>query len=164
MIANLHSSRSSAAQPGGAGARRPGAVRRADARALGAQEAALRRDEQRADRRVVRAGAAQRRAGRQADRRGRRRLPDVLRRGSQRRLRHAMAQAGLEEVRFRFDFEGTKVPVLRDVPVAILLTWRCLAKGLRVCSRAQGLRRAAVPQTVGNGLHAHHSQRARQHA
>lgn len=25
------------------------------------------------------------------------------------RLRHAMAQAGLEEVRFRFDFEGTKV-------------------------------------------------------
>jgi D-glycero-alpha-D-manno-heptose-7-phosphate kinase len=25
------------------------------------------------------------------------------------RLRHAMARAGLEEVRFRFDFEGTKV-------------------------------------------------------
>jgi D-glycero-alpha-D-manno-heptose-7-phosphate kinase len=25
------------------------------------------------------------------------------------RLRHAMAKAGLEEVRFRFDFEGTKV-------------------------------------------------------
>jgi D-glycero-alpha-D-manno-heptose-7-phosphate kinase len=25
------------------------------------------------------------------------------------RLRHAMAAAGLEEVRFRFDFEGTKV-------------------------------------------------------
>ena len=25
------------------------------------------------------------------------------------RLRQAMAQAGLEEVRFRFDFEGTKV-------------------------------------------------------
>lgn len=31
----------------------------------------------------------------------------------QQRLRHAMAQAGLEEVRFRFDFEGTKV-VLHD--------------------------------------------------
>jgi D-glycero-alpha-D-manno-heptose-7-phosphate kinase len=27
------------------------------------------------------------------------------------RLRHAMAHAGLEEVRFRFDFEGTKVMV-----------------------------------------------------
>ena len=27
------------------------------------------------------------------------------------RLRHAMLQAGLEEVRFRFDFEGTKVIV-----------------------------------------------------
>jgi D-glycero-alpha-D-manno-heptose-7-phosphate kinase len=27
------------------------------------------------------------------------------------RLRHAMAKAGLEEVRFRFDFEGTKVLV-----------------------------------------------------
>jgi D-glycero-alpha-D-manno-heptose-7-phosphate kinase len=26
-----------------------------------------------------------------------------------RRLRHAMAGAGLREVRFRFDFEGTKV-------------------------------------------------------
>jgi D-glycero-alpha-D-manno-heptose-7-phosphate kinase len=25
------------------------------------------------------------------------------------RLRHAMAQAGLEEVRFRFDFEGSKI-------------------------------------------------------
>jgi D-glycero-alpha-D-manno-heptose-7-phosphate kinase len=25
------------------------------------------------------------------------------------RLRHTMAKAGLEEVRFRFDFEGTKV-------------------------------------------------------
>jgi D-glycero-alpha-D-manno-heptose-7-phosphate kinase len=25
------------------------------------------------------------------------------------KLRHAMAHAGLEEVRFRFDFEGTKV-------------------------------------------------------
>jgi D-glycero-alpha-D-manno-heptose-7-phosphate kinase len=25
------------------------------------------------------------------------------------RLRHAMAGAGLEEVRFRFDFEGTKI-------------------------------------------------------
>jgi D-glycero-alpha-D-manno-heptose-7-phosphate kinase len=25
------------------------------------------------------------------------------------RLRHAMQQAGLEEVRFRFDYEGTKV-------------------------------------------------------
>jgi D-glycero-alpha-D-manno-heptose-7-phosphate kinase len=24
-------------------------------------------------------------------------------------LRHAMARAGLQEVRFRFDFEGTKV-------------------------------------------------------
>ena len=28
------------------------------------------------------------------------------------RLRHAMARAGLEEVRFRFDFEGTKVMIL----------------------------------------------------
>jgi D-glycero-alpha-D-manno-heptose-7-phosphate kinase len=27
------------------------------------------------------------------------------------KLRHAMAGAGLEEVRFRFDFEGTKVLV-----------------------------------------------------
>ena len=27
------------------------------------------------------------------------------------RLRHAMARAGLEEVRFSFDFEGTKVMV-----------------------------------------------------
>jgi D-glycero-alpha-D-manno-heptose-7-phosphate kinase len=25
------------------------------------------------------------------------------------RLRHAMTRAGLEEVRFRFDFEGTKI-------------------------------------------------------
>jgi D-glycero-alpha-D-manno-heptose-7-phosphate kinase len=25
------------------------------------------------------------------------------------RLRHAMSHAGLEEVRFRFDFEGTKI-------------------------------------------------------
>ena len=28
-----------------------------------------------------------------------------------RRLRHALRQAGLQEVRFRFDFEGTKVVV-----------------------------------------------------
>lgn len=27
------------------------------------------------------------------------------------RLRHAMLQAGLREVRFRFDFEGTKVVI-----------------------------------------------------
>lgn len=29
--------------------------------------------------------------------------------GDRNKLRHAMAKAGLEEVRFRFDFEGTKV-------------------------------------------------------
>jgi len=29
--------------------------------------------------------------------------------GDRNKLRHAMAHAGLEEVRFRFDFEGTKV-------------------------------------------------------
>ena len=29
--------------------------------------------------------------------------------GDRNRLRHAMARAGLEEVRFRFDFEGTKL-------------------------------------------------------
>ena len=61
---------------------RHGAVRRADARALGAQEAALRRDEQSADRRVVRAGPEERRDRRQAGRRRRRRVPDVLRRRS----------------------------------------------------------------------------------
>ena len=27
----------------------------------------------------------------------------------QQKLRHAMRKAGLEEVRFRFDFEGTKI-------------------------------------------------------
>ena len=37
-----------------------------------------------------------------------------------RRLRHAMAKAGLEEVRFRFDFEGTKVLFVVSLPVAIL--------------------------------------------
>ena len=40
------------------------------------------------------------------------------------RLRHAMRQAGLKEVRFRFDFEGTKlvdfVSAPLDIPVAIL--------------------------------------------
>ena len=36
------------------------------------------------------------------------------------RLRHALARAGLEEVRFRFDFEGTKVSVDMTLPVAIL--------------------------------------------
>ena len=53
-------------------------------------------------------GLQQRRARRQTGRRRRRRLPDVLR-GRSQRLRHAMTTAGLEEVRFRFDFEGTKV-------------------------------------------------------
>ena len=33
--------------------------------------------------------------------------------GDRQKLRHAMARAGLEEVRFRFDFEGTKI-VLND--------------------------------------------------
>ncbi len=66
------------AQPKRARARRHRRLRRVDARALGAQEAALGRHEQPADRRVVRAGPQERRAGRQAGRRRRRRLPDVL--------------------------------------------------------------------------------------
>ena len=37
-----------------------------------------------------------------------------------RRLRAAMSEAGLEEVRFRFDFEGTKVLFGVMLPVAIL--------------------------------------------
>ena len=37
-----------------------------------------------------------------------------------RRLRAAMSEAGLEEVRFRFDFEGTKVLFGVSLPVAIL--------------------------------------------
>ena len=36
------------------------------------------------------------------------------------RLRHAMAKAGLEEVRFRFDFEGTEGGAFVSLPVAIL--------------------------------------------
>ena len=72
----------------------------------------------------------ERRAGRQADRRRRRRLPDVLRRGQGRGCGTRMAQAGLREVRFRFDFEGTRRLVtshlmsgelpMAEVPVAIL--------------------------------------------
>ena len=59
---------------------RPAPVCRADARALGAQEAAHAGHEQPADRRILRPGPGQRRAGRQVDRRRRRRVPDVLHR------------------------------------------------------------------------------------
>jgi len=31
--------------------------------------------------------------------------------GDKTKLRHAMRQAGLKEVRFRFDFEGTKLVI-----------------------------------------------------
>ena len=42
------------------------------------------------------------------------------------RLRHAMREAGLREVRFRFDFEGTKVIILQTASVLDrgLLGWR----------------------------------------
>ena len=83
MLENLHYVKElGLPQPRRARARRHGAVRRAHARALGAQEAPLRRHEQSADRRVVRARPEERRDRRQARRRRRRRLPDVLRRGS----------------------------------------------------------------------------------
>ena len=36
------------------------------------------------------------------------------------RLRQAMDHGGLEEVRFRFDFEGTKVLIRMSLPIAIL--------------------------------------------
>ncbi len=97
------------AQPQGARIGRHSGVRRADARALGAQEAAHRRREQPPDRRVVRSWTAQRRARRQAGRRRRRRVPDVLRGGSSAPQIRDDGSAGLEEIRFRFDFEGTKV-------------------------------------------------------
>ena len=60
-----------------------------------------------ADRSLVRVGAAPTGRGRQAHRRGRRRLPDVLRRG-QDALAPRHGETKLREVRFRFDFEGTK--------------------------------------------------------
>jgi len=52
-------------------------------------------------------GPGQRRPGRQADRRRRRRLFDVLRRGKDLPA-PGVVEAGLREVRFRFDFEGTR--------------------------------------------------------
>src|SRR6185503_12909575 len=64
----------------GPGSRGPVALRRPAGRAVGAQEAAQRRHEQRRDRRVVSAGPGQRRAGRQAHRGRRRRVPALLRR------------------------------------------------------------------------------------
>ena len=108
MIQNLHYVKDLGLRSlEGAGKRPPHRVRAADGRALAAQEAALRRHVQPEDQRVVRPRDGQRRGGRQADRRGRRRLPDVLRRGQDAAApRHE--QAGLKEVRFRFDFEGTK--------------------------------------------------------
>ena len=53
-------------------------------------------------------GTPERRGRRQA---GRRRWRGFLMfyAADRNRLRHAMAAAGLEEVRFRFDFEGTKM-------------------------------------------------------
>ena len=62
-----------------------------------------------ADRRVVRARPQGRRDRRQARRRGRRRLPDVLRARADARCAPRWSGAGLEEVRFRFDFDGTRV-------------------------------------------------------
>ena len=57
----------------------------------------------------IRAGIDAGAARRQARRRGRRRLPALLRRRQGRALRAAMAALGLDEVRFRIDYEGSTV-------------------------------------------------------
>ena len=56
-----------------------------------------------------RVGARQRSGGRQTDRRGRRRLPHALHRGQDAPAPRACCEAGLREVRMRFDFEGTQL-------------------------------------------------------
>ena len=53
-----------------------------------------------------------RRPGRQAHRRRRRRLPHVSTPTDKTRcVRQAMREIGMEELRFRFDFEGTKLMI-----------------------------------------------------
>ena len=111
MVDNLHFVKDlGLREPGGARGRRPA---RASRELMNVhweqQEAAQRRHEQRRHRRLVRPGHGERRARRQADRRRRRRLPDVLRRGQGAAAPRAWRETGLREVRFRFDFEGTKV-------------------------------------------------------
>ena len=69
---------------------------------------ALRRHVEPADRSMVRFAMDNGAIGGKLIGAGRRWLPDVLC-GGQVRLRHAMARGRLAEVRFRFDFEGTKV-------------------------------------------------------
>ena len=111
MTANLHFVKEigpANAQVVGKG--RSGGVRRADERALGTQETAIAQHEQRPDQRGLRVGAQQRRPGRQTDRRRRRRVPPVLAEDKT-RLRRAMREINMDEMRFRFDFEGTKLVV-----------------------------------------------------
>ena len=84
-------------------------LRRADARALGAQEAPLRRHEQSRRSTSGTTSACKNGAvgGKLIGAGGGGFL--MFYADDRNRLRHAMATAGLEEVRFRFDFEGTKV-------------------------------------------------------
>ena len=84
-------------------------VWRTHERALGTQEEALVEHEQLADRRVVPARPAERRGWREAHRRRRWWVPDVLRGQTRLACARSMREAGLQEVRFRFDFEGTTV-------------------------------------------------------
>ena len=85
------------------------ALRRADERALGAQEEALRRHEQR---RTSTSGTS---SARQNGALGGKLIGAggggflMFYAEDKARLRQAMREAGLQEVRFRFDFEGTKV-------------------------------------------------------
>ena len=115
MIDNLHFVKQlGLREQGGAGGRRPAAVRRTDARALGAQEDALAGHEQSRNRRVVRTGARRNGAlgGKLIGAGGGGFL--MFYTEDKTRLRHAMREAGLREVRFRFDFAGHHVVVTQS--------------------------------------------------
>ena len=84
------------------------AVRRADEHPLGVQEGAVDVDEQRPDQPLVRAGDGQRCPGGKLIGAGGGGFLMFLCE-ERARVRQVLAEEGLEEVRFRFDFEGTKV-------------------------------------------------------
>ena len=112
MIANLHFVKQIGRDSKDAlEARRPAEVRRADEHPLGAQEGPVEVDEQRPDQPLVRPGDRSNGAigGKLIGAGGGGFLMFLCQEGSQ--VRQVMADEGLEEVRFRFDFEGTKAVI-----------------------------------------------------
>ena len=109
MIENLHFVKETRpAEQGVLEARPHRRIRRIHARALAEREETLAGHEQPADRRMVRTGRANGAIGGKLVGAGGGGFL-MFYAEDRKRLRRAMTAAGLEEVRFRFDFEGTKL-------------------------------------------------------